>query len=307
MGYQERDWDVVDHQAYNLLPDEKYSQFKGPRHENLKKGEYIACVGAAQTFGCYTDKPFATLLQQRLETPVLNLGVGGASAEFFLLRPALLEYINNARFAIVQVMSGRSVGNSRFTTNRGKCIYTPVGGGDPLRAEKAFQKVLEEPDGEKTVARLAAENRENWVNVTNRLLDSIRVPTILLWISVRKPAYEDNYTSISNLFNKFPQLINEPTLKRVIAHSDEYVECISDRNMPYTLINRFTGEVAKIDPKAASRRDTDPPRDPTIPVKTISTGGYYPSPEMHEDAADLLEPICRKLLGQTAPLATAQM
>jgi len=106
MGYQERDWEIVDYQMYQHLGTGLH--FRGPQPGGLKTGRYIVCVGAAQTFGCFCPKPFATLLSEALAVPVINFGYGGAGPSFFLNHEALLKEINNAACVVLQVMSARS-------------------------------------------------------------------------------------------------------------------------------------------------------------------------------------------------------
>jgi hypothetical protein len=51
MGYQERDWEIVDYQQYRLKNTE--FDIRGPKPESLEKNKYFVCIGAAQTFGCF--------------------------------------------------------------------------------------------------------------------------------------------------------------------------------------------------------------------------------------------------------------
>jgi hypothetical protein len=63
---------------------------------------------------------------------------------------------------------------------------------------------------------------------------------------------------------------------------DLYVECVGKRGLPQVLLDRFTGERVTI---------TDP-----WTSQPWSENWYYPSPEMHKDAANALEATCRGLL-----------
>src|SRR5437016_3173502 len=111
MGYQERDSHILDYDLYELPGVRPYpgnGRFRGPR---LASDRYIACVGAAQTFGCFCAEPFPFLLRQRLGMDALNLGYGGASPSFHASSPAIMDYINRARVVIVQILSGRSQSN----------------------------------------------------------------------------------------------------------------------------------------------------------------------------------------------------
>jgi hypothetical protein len=86
------------------------------------------------------------------------------------------------------------------------------------------------------------------------------------------------------LFGAYPQLVTAGMMNRLRKMGDRSVECISRRGLPQPLIDRFTGKrTAVLDPWTSA------------PWKE---NWYYPSPEMHEDAADALEPICRAVVAE---------
>lgn len=302
-GYPERDIEIVDYKMYTLANTDLW--FRGPQLERLKPGEYIACIGAAQTFGCLCKSPFPALLQQELNFPVLNLGYGGAGPYFFLKHRELLNYINQAKFVIVQVMSGRSESNSMFDSG-GLEYLIRRSDGKRLGADVAYKEVLEGsyfwnvlPIKQKYVRRIAkvfgslkarllvSETRRNWINNYRCLLNQIHSPKILLWFSQRTPNYREMYRNLSSLFNKYPQLVNSKMVEGIVELSDEYVECVTKRGIPQPLLSRFTGEPAILDP-SIDRKD--------LGGKVWTHNSYYPSPEMHIDAAKLLLPFCRKYL-----------
>src|SRR5262245_28827331 len=121
--YQDPDWRVVDYHPYCLDegvidPSTKRPlHIRGPRPDRLEKGKYFVCLGAAQTFGRFCEQPFPSILAQRLNIPVLNVSHGGAGPAFFHGSESLLSYLNDACFVVLQVMSGRSEGNSLFDSD----------------------------------------------------------------------------------------------------------------------------------------------------------------------------------------------
>jgi hypothetical protein len=278
--YQERDWEIVDYQLYEL-PGTGLS-FRGPNPGDLRESEYFVCLGAAQTFGCFATRPFPVLLQERLGMPVLNLGYAGAGPEFFFGNGALMAYINRARFAVVQVMSGRSESNSLFDSG-GLELLTRRSDGARIGADAAYRELLED-GGEAVVRRVVEETRANWVASCRRLLGDIKVPTLLFWFSKRSPSYGIGYDNLFSMFSSFPQLVDDRMVAQVRPLADDYVECVTQRGIPQRLISRFTGEPVVLSP----------------PRKDLSKEGqthnlYYPSPEMHEDAADCLGDACSRL------------
>jgi hypothetical protein len=273
-GYQKRDYEVIDYEMF-VLPGTRW-QLRGPAPKTLAVGEYFTCVGAAQTFGCLTEQPFPALLADRLDQPALNLGQAGAGPRFFVRHEGALNYINQGRFAVVQVMSARSEDNSRFDSG-GLEQLTRRSDGERIAAEAGYKELLanESPD---TVAAIVEETRTNWVRNYSVLLGAIHVPTILFWFSQRPADYDESYTDVHGLFERFPQLVNQDMVDQVRDLSDDYVECISARGFPQHLISRFTGASISVD--FAGHWD--------------EYDRYYPSPQMHEDAADALLEACRR-------------
>lgn len=285
-GYATPDWEVVDYQIYRLdsVIDRQTNAgllLRGPKPQNIQDGKYFVCIGAAQTFGRFCEKPYPTLLQEKLGIPALNLGRGGAGPSFFSKdNDEILKYINNARFSIIQVMSGRSESNSLFHS-RGLGFYTRIADGVSIGCDDAFRGLLKE-NGVCYVKKIVAETRHNWMNNYKELLEKITIPRILFWFSVRKPRYKEKYQNVSTLFGEFPQLVNSHMINQLDKYYEEYVECVSKRGLPHTLVSRFTGRPTTIE-------------DPW--GGTWNKNWYYPSPEMHMAAANLLLKACQKYSG----------
>ncbi len=299
MGYQDRDWEIVDYQDYRLENTE--FTLRGPQPSTLEKDSYFVCLGAAQTYGAFCPEPYPQLVSQKINLPALNLGFGGAGPDYYLQNMELLrKYINNAKFAVVQVMSGRSESNSLFNSG-GMEYLTKIADGSKVRAAVAYNQLLKQ-NNKKYVAKIVAETRENWIKHQIELLNEIEIPTILFWFSTRPTHYKEIYlckqfaylslffgqTKASNLlFGEFPQLIDSAMIEQVKEYSNEYVECVSKRGFPQRLINRFSGKPTKIDTAAAGQG---------IRSRKWKYNKYYPSPEMHIDAANSLLDICQKFI-----------
>ncbi|CAN7577914.1 DUF6473 family protein [Phenylobacterium sp. LjRoot219] len=286
--YQDPDRRVVDYEVFCLDPEIvdpsrfRPLRIRGPRPARLDAGEYFVCLGAAQTFGRFCARPFPTLLSQRLGLPVLNISHGGAGPSFFSQHPQpLLRYLNGARFVVLQVMSGRSEGNSRFES-RGVGHYTRRSDGAELGSDAAFDHLLR-TESRAVVSRVVQETRANWLSSYRRILTGLTAPTVLFWFSSRRPDYRQSYDSVSGLFGEFPQLIDADTLHVLRAECDAFVSCVSRRGLPQKLCDRETGEAVTI-------------RDEWT-ATPWELNRYYPSPEMHQDAAEALEAACRRAAG----------
>lgn len=302
-GYQARDYEIVDYQMCELPGTGLW--FRGPFPEGLSSGNYFTCVGAAQTFGCFCEAPYPQLLSQQLGIPVLNLGYGGAGPQFFNSQQALVDYINRGQFLVLQAMSGRSQSNSLFDCD-GLELLKRRSDGAKLGANEAYSSLLLGPDWVKNLPlqklsrfivrqlrtprlkSLINETREGWLHNQLQFLEKIKVPVIFLWFSKRSPDYVETYRSLRSLFGDFPQLVNRPLVESVRKHCNDYVEVVTQRGSPQLLISRFTGEPATIHPRN-DRSDLDLDLEWTHNT-------YYPSPEMQEDAATALFPVCKSYI-----------
>lgn len=291
-GYPERDREIIDYQTYKLdFPSVKRFPFRGPKPQNLNKKEYFSCIGSAHTYGCFSEKPYPTLLQEKLGLPALNLGQGGTGPSFFLRRKELLDYVNNGQFLVLQVLTGRGESNSLLESNQGKHLMTRRSDGIKQPAAKFFEELLKKGEIEQ-VKRLVTENRHSWIKNYRELMKEIRVPIILFWFSQRSPEdYQIGYENVKSLWGEYPQLIDTNTVEQITNYANEWVKCVSTTGMPQLLISRFTGEPVS---KAVGQFIGNT----TITVKGKVYNKFYPSPEMHIDAAEILEPVCRKYILQ---------
>jgi hypothetical protein len=293
--YQDTDWRVVDYQPFCLdeaIMDRSTKRplfIRGPRPARLETGGYFVVLGAAQTFGRFCARPFATMLQERLDLPVLNVSHGGAGPAFFCGDNArLIDYLNGARFVVIQVMSGRSDSSSLFESD-GVGYFSRKSDGARLGCDEAFAELIRS-GSKRVLSQIVSETRFNWCASYESLVSKIAVPTILLWFSTRKPKYRQGWNSLSALFGAFPQLVDARMISAIRPLFDRYVECVTTRGLPQRLADRFTGEQTTVTDPWTSRPWTE--------------NWYYPTPEMHEDAALALETVCRALSAR--PLANAE-
>lgn len=282
-GYQDRDCNIIDYELYKLAGFAR--PFRGPKPNSLDDKSFFVCVGAAQTFGCYAPIPYPQILSRKLNMPVLNFGVAGAGPSFFLKRQMFISEINKARFAVIQVLSGRSESNSLFTSNGGEML-TRVCDGKSLGAAPAYAELLRSGDSH-LLSRTIYETKENWVVNMQSLMSSIVVPKILFWFSERRvDDYELSYNNVHDLFGKFPQMVDDNMMDEIRPYADHYIETVSAKGLPQQLFNRFTGMPTSIKTRQDLGGDEKHFND------------YYPSPEMHVDAANDLAGICAGLASE---------
>lgn len=272
--YESRDAHLLDYGLWDL----DGHNCRGPAPDLT--APYVAYVGAAQTFGCFCAEPFPTLVGRHLGVGTLNLGLAGAGPKLHQ-DPTLLRHVNNATAAVVQVMSGRSVSNSEFTTGGGNMGIRTHDAQRmvPLRFWTEFMR--DHPDRVETIV---AETRRNYAQEMVKLLKAIDVPVVLLWFSVRTPEYAEDHSSVHGLWGEFPQLINREVVDEVRPHADTYVEHVSRTGLPQPLVAPVRENFLKVHYPEHGRAGV---------VETHNH--YYPSPEMHAEVARLLQPVLASL------------
>jgi Domain of unknown function (DUF6473) len=304
LEYQREDAEAFDYRLFRF----GHLHLRGPEPP-LEAGQYWACIGAAQAFGRYVDAPYPSILSERLGLPCLNLGIGGAGPNVFRA-PYILEAINQARFVVVQILSGRSSSNS-FLDGRGAMMWVRKPG---LRFESEavrdtiladiHDRARVQPDPDDPLAVPVGTGLHTWLayqlifnNIGREycevlrsetklrhtldmiaILAQIRVPKVLFYYSEREPdAANTQYTNFSEFFGIFPHFVDQESIDYMSPHADAFVKCVSTRGKPHRL-----GRPLKIS-------------TPQGTLAPIEINKYYPSPEMHEDAAAvLLDTIVQK-------------
>jgi hypothetical protein len=298
--YQTLDIEIADYQEFTVGGCDL--KFRGPGFDPFAEaqGSFFTCIGAAQTYGRFYERPFPKLLAERLGLKALNLAVGGAGPGFYFQYPSLIDAANRGRFVILQAMAARHDTNSRFEADGHVEFLKDLVKGDSVDSGTAWRRIVDE-DFE-NAPRYIAETRQSWLEETRRLIDAISVPVIFFWYSSREPDYEIDWDAmherkargeyidlLNGLWGDVPQIVDGPTARAAAAMCQAEARCLSSRGMGAVLINRHTGK--PIDPADY--------KDRGLEYHPLAAGRnhYYPSAEMHEDAADALEPVVRRVVG----------
>jgi len=284
--YDLRDHEIVDYQYWEL-PGTGI-QFRGPAVDFGDPAPYFSCAGAAQTFGCFVADPYPALLGARIGMRAVNLGLGSATPVIFS-DERLLKIINGGRFLVLQVMAARQCGNSRLQS-LGTDLVRDRRYGDEVPAHVAWQRILDEERSE--LERYVAESQATWVDQYQTLLRQIHVPVIFFYYSVKTKGTDPSMDAKDalTLFDAFPQLVRGSSIDVVAKLCDDFVACTSTRNHGHRLTSRLSGEPVEVDNSVL---------DPHMTMRW-KHNWYYPSPEMHEDAAASLLPAASALMGSSA-------
>lgn len=277
--YQSSDFESVDYHQYELSAD--LPMFRGPPVPGpaLARGDYFCVMGAAQTFGRLVRRPWPLLLSEALGVPALNLGRGGVGPDFFL-DPKLVELARRARFVVLQVMSGRSVGCEDYPGGR---LITK----DSKVTKVNRWEVIEELWNKDPATALSYVRRwnANYLELYRQLRDAIDRPTLLLWISARKPEGWKPERLLKRLtWGSFPQLIGRKLLDSTAEMFDHRYECVTGATSEQPL-SRITGEPC---PYFGSGKALH------------SEFSYYPSSATHAALAEALVPWASDTLRTSA-------
>ena len=289
--YQNLDSQVIDYQLWNLHTTSARYVLRGPRPKTLASQQYIASLGPAFTFGRFVDQPYPALLGKALNMASLNLGIGGIGPSFHTnpRYDALLSLVNRAKLATILIFSGRSQSTSRFKVH--ECFQEQYYyEGTRMPADYVYQKLLETESPE-VVAAQVAEIRERYVAEFVQLLNSIQVPKVLLWVSKRRPDYQESYDGLHKLLSNFPHLVNQPMVDKLRSHCDAYLEYCDTPGLPQMLRHRVTGE-----PIAITRDRHYAKGKIHLTPSQLTHNHYYPSPDMHHEIAQQLVSICETLM-----------
>lgn len=259
--------------------------FRGPK-PNLN-GHYLAFLGGSYTFGRYTDYPFPSLISEEFAITSINLGTHGAGPGFFLGDPEVKHAASNARLCVVEVMNASSISNRMFTVRPRRNVRLhdvsdlmrgifPEVEFDRFAFVFPMLRFLKNLDPER-FKLVENEMKNAWIGRTQTLLSSLHSPTILLWFSTRTP--DDLALGVASSSHAgHPHYVDRAMIDTVKDAADGYVECVTQVGLPQNL---------QVDGRTVLFRPSGMP---------INENKQYPSPEMHEAAADALAPEIKRLL-----------
>ena len=288
--YQKRDYEVVDYQEYHL-PGIDDAPLRGPEPD-LSSGNYFSCAGAAQTHGIFVEMPYPALLAELLHLQALNLGQPAAGPGYFANEPEMIELINNGKFIVLQVMAARMESNRYYEAIGYRETLRDRQTGELLAGFQAWPRIFRDHASE--LAEIIGDCRDNWSGNYRKLIRQINVPIVLLWISHERHYEEtielDNEFGDdgSAMYQKFPQLVDKTCVEPLIDLCAGFAICNSTRGAGHELKSRFTGESVNLDSGLIH---------PHFKNTSLTHNHYYPSPEIHEDAAAEIISALKKIPG----------
>ena len=259
-------------------------------------GPYVACVGSAATFGRLVERPFCTLLAERLGMPVLNLGIGGARPEIFVEDEGLAGLIRGAACVVVEAMSARGHATELFvplhgSTNMGKVpdAATAVPAAPPFVDDGHLGPLRDRDTVRLEAARMIC--RAAYVRGMKRLAELAEHRGVLLYFSRRAPEFTPPAQpgTFAEWSGGFPHHVDRRMLDLLAPLFRTVVTAVSSPGSPETVLDGETGRPLPLVPGTAH-----PERN-----------SYSPWSVMHRLAADALEPALRGMLEPCARAAGA--
>jgi hypothetical protein len=280
--YADEDHRVVDYKYYEAVPGR---WFRGPR-PTRSEAPSIAFLGAASTFGRLAQEPYPSILSGKLGAQAVNLGYGGARAPFYYTDHRLLALINECDCAVIEFFSARGTATPSIEPRDHQSAFIRLRGSrsDFVFADQLFTDLLGKwPRDE--LGRLADEIQQAYLDDMAELLGRIEVPRILLWFSQRPPLTQLGFEKVGDFMGDFPHFVTASMVSTLGDKANGLAEVVTRAGIPNPLTDRRNGEPVPIF-EWASRPDLNL---------------YYPSPLMHEVAADALTEPLAALLTSRAP------
>ena len=166
-------------------------RFRGPRQPLGLP--YVTCLGGTITYGKFIEAPYPSLLGDRGDLRILNLGCTNAGLDTFLEDPTVLNLCRAARGCIVELPGAHMLSNRLYSvhlrrndrvisaTPQLKTLY-PEADLSEIHFVRHLLCVLREIDAVRFV-QVVAELEAAWLARMRKLIERVEVPVTLLWIS----------------------------------------------------------------------------------------------------------------------------
>ncbi|MEM8576593.1 MAG: DUF6473 family protein [Pseudomonadota bacterium] len=227
--------------------------FRGPKRP--LDMPYIACLGGAETYGRFVERPFPDRLEDALGLPCVNLGCLNAGIDVFAQDPHVPDIAAGAQVTIIQVVPAQNMSNRLYAVHPRRndrflkpsvllqTIYRDVDFAE-FNFNKHMLMRLHDISAERFEA-VKAELREVWVARMRMLLRRIGGKTVLLWLADRGPDTE------ADEMGSDPWFIGRAEIEAVRADVTEVVEVVASPEA----LTRSTEEMifAELDRPAAER------------------------------------------------------
>tara|TARA_B100000902_G_C27321949_1_gene925325 strand:- start:8263 stop:9102 length:840 start_codon:yes stop_codon:yes gene_type:complete len=217
--YEEVDQGIFD---YNCT-DNKIGDVCGFRNFDGKQKD-IVCIGAAQTMGRFVHNDYPSLIENNSDYSVANLGWGGAGVHQYDTKE-FIEYINNSKLLIYQILSGRSMPNihKNFSIPKSELPLKSIVKDSIASIPQAIDHLYRN-DYDKFI-KCFENNSVDYLRACQAFRNKIKVPVMYIHISRQdwnktippKPETNDSSFCHSTLY-AFPHLVTGEMVKKLVGN-----------------------------------------------------------------------------------------
>jgi hypothetical protein len=251
----------------------------------LRPGGYFVVLGSATSFGARVDSPYGQLVSDWLGMPYLNLSHAGASPEFYVKHhmAEIQPWLAQAAFVIIEVMSSRSISNDRFDSVEGRGVARDKKkpSAEPVRVLPVLRRMAKAGRMAK-LEKLVRQSLHGHRTHFEQLVQAAPGKKVLLWLSKGSPDDFDRrevakMTSKTFLAHagRHPHFNDRKLVRNLSRLVHASVECVTTAGPPFLGVHRFTGN--------------EEPWTRRMGKEDADGQAYYPSPEMHQAAFEMIK------------------
>lgn len=203
--YEKMEGDIF---HYNFT-DYKIGNISGFRNFDGKQKD-IVCIGAAQTAGRFVNYDYPSLIENNSDYSVANLGWGGAGINKYDTEE-FIQYINNAKILIYQIMSGRSTKNLHTNFNIDNLLVTDI----PKQIDDLYKNDYDQ------FIKCFKKNSTEYLRESESFRSKIKIPVIYIYVSTFDISSRNiplSNIENSKLIYSFPHLITHDVIKKLVGN-----------------------------------------------------------------------------------------
>lgn len=169
--------------------------FRGPKRG--LQGPYVTFLGGIETYGKFVQLPYPNLVEQATRLKCVNLGLSNVGLDVYLRDQSLLDICSGGVVTVLQVVGALNVSNKFFSVHPRRNDRF-ISAAEPLRdlypevdfTEFSFTRHLLLALLHQDAARFGQVERElkaAWKSRMVQLMEEIKGPVILLWLTGHEP------------------------------------------------------------------------------------------------------------------------
>jgi hypothetical protein len=205
-------------------------QLRGPKQSIF--GRYVAVLGGTETYGKFVPEPYATLLDDKVALPVVNLGCMNAGPDVYLNDAEVMGIAARAEVAVVQIVGAQNMSNRYYAVHPRRndrflaatpllrTLYPKVDFTE-FNFTRHMLAALQRASADRFEV-VAEELRAAWVLRMKTLLAGLHGRTILLWMAGSAPPQPEHRVDLG----QSPMLIDSEMIAALHQPAARYLEVV---------------------------------------------------------------------------------